>query len=57
MSFYDQDSLARKDLGPWFTAAYSSECNECFAPIDEGDQARYKEGEVVCEECGDTDDE
>jgi hypothetical protein len=57
MTFYDRDSLASRDLGPWFTARYDSECNECFGDIWEGDQARYKEGEVVCEECGSTGDD
>lgn len=52
---HDDQSLARRDLGSWFTARYNSECAECGEEIREGDQARYKDGEVVCEHCGNTD--
>jgi uncharacterized Zn finger protein (UPF0148 family) len=33
-------------------ARFDSDCAECFARIFEGDDARYKDGEVVCEQCG-----
>lgn len=46
----------RRDLGPWFTARFNSECMggspNCLITIEEGDPARYRDGEVVCEECG-----
>jgi hypothetical protein len=52
MGIFDKDSLAKRDLGPWFTASFDSDCKECDEAIEEGDQVRYKEGEVVCENCG-----
>lgn len=53
MAYYDHHALARGDLGPWFTARFSSKCAECDRDIIAGeDQARYKYGEVVCERCG-----
>ena len=53
MSFFDKDSLATRDVGLWFTASFDSDCAECLSRIYEGDQARYANGEVVCEICGD----
>lgn len=53
MGFFDKNSLSRTDLGPWFTTRFG-ECAECYAEL-EGEQARYKDGEVVCSECGDSD--
>jgi hypothetical protein len=53
----DENSLWRRDLGPWFTARHTSDCNgdssQCLITIEEGDQVRYRDGVVVCEECGD----
>jgi hypothetical protein len=52
VSIFDEDRLAKQDLGPWFTAMFDGDCRECDGPIDEGDQVRYKEGEIVCANCG-----
>lgn len=46
----------RGQWGPWFTAAFFSDCKGCWDGIYEGDQARYDpNGVVVCEECGQDD--
>jgi hypothetical protein len=45
-------SASQSDLGPWFLARFDSDCAECLTIILEGDEARYKDGEVVCESCG-----
>lgn len=44
---------ARKeqDVGPVFIAAYEGSCAECCADIEEGDECRYVEGEVVRQDC------
>lgn len=39
-------------VGPWFTASFDSGCAGCGGHIYEGYQARYVDGEVVCEDCG-----
>jgi len=39
-------------LGPWFTAAFDGWCTECSEWLYEGELVRYKDGSVVCEECG-----
>lgn len=39
-------------LGPWFIASFDSPCGECLGWVFEGDQVRYKDGDVVCEDCG-----
>lgn len=39
-----------------FTARFDSECNGCFNTIFEGDEAGWKDGEVVCEQCLEDDD-
>lgn len=45
------------DFGPWFTAGFDSDCDECGGPIDEGDRIRSDgEGGWLCEECGDDDE-
>lgn len=51
-SYFDKDSLARRDLGPWFPAKYYGTCAECPRKIEKGDEVRYKDGAVVCEHCG-----
>lgn len=51
-SLFDEDSLARRDLGPWFPARFRGACAECSRRIEEGDDIRYKDGVVVCEHCG-----
>lgn len=41
------------DFGPWFTAQFDSECDDCGEDIEEGDQIRADgEGGYLCEECG-----
>lgn len=51
-SFFDEDSLARRDLGPWFPAKFYGTCAECPRKIEKGDEVRYKGGVVGCEHCG-----
>ena len=44
-------------LGPWITARFDGECDECGDLIMEGDQIRSDgEGGWLCENCGDDDD-
>lgn len=45
-------AAAPPDRGPWFTAAYDSECGGCGDLIEEGDRMRYVDGVVVCPDCG-----
>lgn len=36
-----------------FTARYESDCAECGAAIEPGDEAGYVDDEVCCEDCVD----
>lgn len=41
-------------LGPWFIAAYYSECADCSTDIEPGDEIRADgDGGYLCRECGD----
>jgi hypothetical protein len=43
------------ERGPWFTARYTSRCDDCGEPIFEGDEIRSDgEGGWLCSDCGDT---
>lgn len=48
---------AGRGMGPWTTASYPGECDECFFEYDAGDQIRHSDHADgwVCEECGDVD--
>ena len=44
-------------MGPWFTARFDSDCDECGALISEGDQIRADgTGGYICEDCGEDDE-
>lgn len=38
-------------LGPWFYGSYDGECNHCFGLIMQGDNIRYVDDGIACEEC------
>lgn len=42
---------ALRNRGPIFTASFESDCGHCFGQIYEGDQIRYLDGQVACEDC------
>ena len=45
-------------FGPWVTARWDSECDECGDYIFEGEQLRADgEGNWLCSICGEEDDE
>lgn len=49
----DVAAVARQalDIGPLFTAAYSSTCGECGDEIEEGEPARMVDGEAEHDQC------
>jgi len=44
------------DVGPWFMAAYDSDCQTCGASLLAGsDEIRFVNGVIECRECTDDD--
>ena len=45
--------MAHVDLGPVFIASFSSRggCGYCGEDIDEGDEVRYSDGELIGQQC------
>lgn len=40
-------------LGPWFTASYPGDCDECGGEFEAGDMIRADgDGGYLCEDCG-----
>lgn len=45
-------------MGPWFTASFDSDCDDCGGMIMEGEWVRSDgAGGWLCEECGEDDDD
>ena len=45
-------------MGPWFSARYDGECDECGGVIEAGDDVRYDDTHsLLCEDCGEADDD
>lgn len=47
----------KSDVGPWFRASFDSECEGCGDQIYQDDRARYVDGVVVCEMCGEEEED